>query len=158
MYCGNEPGPGDRIVEVVDDLVDRIHEIGGIDRQLADLEPAVRRELPRVLALVVQLTGGELAGESLELRPDLGRGERCGDARVEPAGQVGADGYVGAQMEVDRLSDELAQLGREPRFGAVEVGLEVHFPVAVEAHSAIAHDQRMGRQELVDPAEERLPV
>ena len=84
------------------------------------------------------------------------RRERGDDARVEPAAQVRADRHVGAQVEADRVGEQLAASALVKSAGVVEVGLEVDLPVAARLDVAVADAQEVAGQQLADALEQRL--
>src|SRR5206468_13027598 len=96
------------------------------------------------------------AGEADHPRPVRGRGERGDDAGVEPAAQVGPNRHVGAQVEGDRIGQQLLDAPLVEVAGVVEVRLEVDLPVLLRLDVPVAYAQEVAGQQLLDTGEERL--
>ena len=135
-----------------------VRDVLGRDRDLEQLELRLGREISGIAALVELRAYVEAAREALEGIAGLAGGEARDDAGVEPAGDVGADRHVRAQVQPHGVLHELVEAVREVALGVVEVGLVLHFPVALHRDLAVPHDQVVARQQLLDAAEERLAV
>ena len=144
-----------RHVEVIDDVVEVALEV--LPRRLHDdmLAAQLFRHQLGVVQLVVFGAVGEVYREG-----DLGPGEAGDERRVDAAGQVQAEGHVGAQLHADGVREQGFQLVYG--FGGVDV-VEVidELPVlgdapAAEVAAQTADDQLVARAQRVDVAEERL--
>ena len=109
------PRPGGRLVEVVDDRLDRADEVVDADVDLVQLEAARSASDAGVAALVELRVLGELAGERLHrLAVRVQARDRRDGARVQAAAQVGRNRDVAAQVQAHRLVQQLLELLLEP--------------------------------------------
>ena len=102
----------------------------GADHNLEQLEAAIVGDTAGEAALVV---AGHLetAGEAHQSWAVRRRGQRGDDARVEAAAQVRADRHIRAEVEGDRIGQQLLRAALVEVVCVVEVRLEVDLPVAM---------------------------
>ena len=102
-------GAHERRLAVPDDVGERVRDVG---RQRLD-DVVARAERARDLLLVDALVVARVAErdrERAQLVLGLLLGERADQARVEAAGEVRADGNVGAQAQAHAVAEELLEV------------------------------------------------
>src|SRR5205085_7329626 len=75
-------------------------------------------------------------------------------ARIDAAGQIGADRYVTAQMHPNRIIEQLDQAALEIARIVLEIDLVTDVPIAPDLDPAVLDNQRMTGRQLLDAAEQ----
>ena len=109
-----------RLVEMPDDLLQLIYEIGWRDATFGGIRRELVDDAVRVLALVVVRTVVEVDREGLHTL-DVVRRKSDDGARIQPAAQTHAEWHVAAQMDPHRLVERVPD-GCPRRIGdAIEI-------------------------------------
>ena len=149
-------GPGRRVVEVVDDALDRTEEVIHADVDHTEVQIALVGDGPRVAALVVALVLGEAPGEGLHALSRRAAGERRHGARVEPAAEIRGHGHVASQVQLHGLREQRLDPLLEVLRRVVEVDVVVDLPVPLRLDPPAAYAQQVAGQQFAHALEERL--
>src|SRR5207245_1303993 len=107
-------------------------------------------------AFVIGGVAAEPSREGEEAWALLLHRKRGDDARVQTPAEVGADRDVRAQVQRDRLRDQVLDRRLEIHPRVVEVRLVVDLPVPAHRDLAVADGEHVARQELANALEKRL--